>query len=253
MAEVRYILAVVLSAVLFSSCINEEYEGPDPDLPARTILVWLGGDNNLSDETGRKIEALRQGWTLHREQMPDLSGFPRRGAPAAPARGLPDDTDALCGDCPGVRCGEFRFAGDLRPGTAGGCGRISGRQLRADLLLARQRLAPGGDAAKPAKAAETLPLDRRRRRGHGTRRDGDRGVRRGHSRTGCSTSSSSRPASRREWRWLTNCAGRAIICWLPRPRSSPRALLPSIRRRCGCCAIRPWRRGRPSRLSGTLG
>ena len=63
MAEVRYILAVVLSAVLFSSCINEEYEGPDPDLPARTILVWLGGDNNLSDETGRKIEALRQGWT----------------------------------------------------------------------------------------------------------------------------------------------------------------------------------------------
>ena len=63
MAEVRYILAVVLSAVLFSSCINEEYEGPDPDLPVRTILVWLGGDNNLSDETGRKIEALRQGWT----------------------------------------------------------------------------------------------------------------------------------------------------------------------------------------------
>ena len=54
MAEVRYILAVVLSAVLFSSCINEEYEGPDPDLPVRTILVWLGGDNNLSDETGRR-------------------------------------------------------------------------------------------------------------------------------------------------------------------------------------------------------
>ena len=63
MLKLRYILAVVLSAVLFSSCINEEYEGPDPDLPVRTILVWLGGDNNLSDETGRKIEALRQGWT----------------------------------------------------------------------------------------------------------------------------------------------------------------------------------------------
>ncbi len=63
MLKLRYILVVVLSAVLFSSCINEEYEGPDPDLPARTILVWLGGDNNLSDETGRKIEALRQGWT----------------------------------------------------------------------------------------------------------------------------------------------------------------------------------------------
>lgn len=63
MLKLRYILAVLLLAVLFSSCINEEYEGPDPDLPVRTILVWLGGDNNLSDETGRKIEALRQGWT----------------------------------------------------------------------------------------------------------------------------------------------------------------------------------------------
>lgn len=39
------------------------YRADDPNLPARTILVWLGGDNNLSDETGRKIEALRQGWT----------------------------------------------------------------------------------------------------------------------------------------------------------------------------------------------
>lgn len=63
MLEFRYILAVLLSALLFNSCINEEYEGPDPNLPVRTILVWLGGDNNLSDETGRKIEALRQGWT----------------------------------------------------------------------------------------------------------------------------------------------------------------------------------------------
>lgn len=63
MTKVRYILAVLLSALLFNSCINEEYEGPDPNLPTRTILVWLGGDNNLSDETERKIEALRQGWT----------------------------------------------------------------------------------------------------------------------------------------------------------------------------------------------
>lgn len=39
------------------------YRADDPNLPVRTILVWLGGDNNLSDETGRKIEALRQGWT----------------------------------------------------------------------------------------------------------------------------------------------------------------------------------------------
>lgn len=63
MRKMRHILAVLLSAVLFSSCINEEYEGPDPNLSVRTILVWLGGDNSLSGETERKIEALRQGWT----------------------------------------------------------------------------------------------------------------------------------------------------------------------------------------------
>lgn len=62
MRRIRYILALLLPAVL-GSCINEEYEGPDPNLPTRTIVVWLGGDNNLSDETVRKIEALRQGWT----------------------------------------------------------------------------------------------------------------------------------------------------------------------------------------------
>lgn len=64
MNKVRYIAALLLSALLFGSCIQEEYVGPDPDLPTRTILVWLGGDNNLSDETARKIEALRQGWTF---------------------------------------------------------------------------------------------------------------------------------------------------------------------------------------------
>lgn len=63
MNKIRYIFTVLLPAVLFSSCIREEYAGPDPDLPSRTILVWLGGDNNLSDETARKVEALRQGWT----------------------------------------------------------------------------------------------------------------------------------------------------------------------------------------------
>ena len=62
MGRIRCILALLLPAVL-GSCIAEDYEGPDPNLPTRTILVWLGGDNNLSDETERKIEALRQGWT----------------------------------------------------------------------------------------------------------------------------------------------------------------------------------------------
>lgn len=62
MGRIRCILALLLPAVL-GSCIAEDYEGLDPNLPTRTILVWLGSDNNLSDETERKIEALRQGWT----------------------------------------------------------------------------------------------------------------------------------------------------------------------------------------------
>lgn len=64
--EVKKICCILLTlfwALLGSSCIQEEYAGPDPDLPTRTILVWLGGDNNLSAETDQKIEALRQGWT----------------------------------------------------------------------------------------------------------------------------------------------------------------------------------------------
>ena len=44
------------------SCISEDYEGPNPDLPSRTVLVYMDGDNNLYDEIEPKIEAMRQGW-----------------------------------------------------------------------------------------------------------------------------------------------------------------------------------------------
>lgn len=64
MKKIRcHIWAILALALFCCSCIKEEYEGPDPNLPTRTILVYLGGDNNLSDETARKVEALRQGWT----------------------------------------------------------------------------------------------------------------------------------------------------------------------------------------------
>ena len=63
MNKLRYILSALLPALLCGACIGERYEGPDPNLPTRTILVWLAGDNNLSDEAARKVEALRQGWT----------------------------------------------------------------------------------------------------------------------------------------------------------------------------------------------
>lgn len=45
------------------SCIDEEYAGPDPNLPSRTLLVYMAADNTLADEVAQKIEALRRGWT----------------------------------------------------------------------------------------------------------------------------------------------------------------------------------------------
>lgn len=53
---------IILFAGLIS-CIDEEYAGPNPNLPSRTVLVYMAADNTLADEVSQKIEALRQGWT----------------------------------------------------------------------------------------------------------------------------------------------------------------------------------------------
>lgn len=49
---------VILIGILFLSCINDE-DKPSVD---RIILVYMGGDNNLSEETDAKIDALYKGW-----------------------------------------------------------------------------------------------------------------------------------------------------------------------------------------------
>lgn len=161
MNRIGYITAILLAVLLCGSCINEEYAGPDRichaddhRLPGRRQQP-LGGD--WAQDRGPAA-----GMDLHREQVPDLSGFPRRGPPAAPARGLPDDADALCGDRAGVRCGKLGLGGDFRPGAARGCRRISGRQLRIDLLLARQWLVAGWRFAEPGAP---IPFGRGGRRG----------------------------------------------------------------------------------------
>lgn len=53
---------MMISVLLAVSCIEDEYEGPDPNLPSRTVLFYIAGDNNLG-EVGRIAELLRQGWT----------------------------------------------------------------------------------------------------------------------------------------------------------------------------------------------
>lgn len=56
--------AVLLSALslLLGSCIKESYDGPEPECPTRTVLVYLAGDNNLSSEISATVEAIRRGW-----------------------------------------------------------------------------------------------------------------------------------------------------------------------------------------------
>ena len=58
------ILVVLALLFIVVSCIKDEYQGPEPGLPSRTVLVYLGGDNELLSKTLlEEVEALRQGWT----------------------------------------------------------------------------------------------------------------------------------------------------------------------------------------------
>lgn len=50
-------------ALSLSSCIKDDYEGPDPTHPSRTVLVYLGGDNSLSATLTGEVDVLRRGWT----------------------------------------------------------------------------------------------------------------------------------------------------------------------------------------------
>lgn len=47
-----------------TGCVKEGYEGPEPDQPSRTVLVYLGGDNaSLSEVLVSEVESLRKGWS----------------------------------------------------------------------------------------------------------------------------------------------------------------------------------------------
>lgn len=59
---IKYI-AVMAFVVFLQSCIKDDYQGPDPNLPTRTVLAYLGGDNSLSATLKSEVEELRRGWT----------------------------------------------------------------------------------------------------------------------------------------------------------------------------------------------
>lgn len=58
----KHCLLSLALPLLWMGCIQEDYEGPDPESPSRTVLVYIAGDNNLS-ELGSAVEEIRQAWT----------------------------------------------------------------------------------------------------------------------------------------------------------------------------------------------
>lgn len=56
------IAAISLLLLFTSSCSKDDPVEPEPDLPNRTILYYLGADNNLQNEADEKTEALRLGF-----------------------------------------------------------------------------------------------------------------------------------------------------------------------------------------------
>lgn len=104
-----------------------------------TILVRAGRQPR---RTGRKIMPCGR-LDLHREQML-IYRDSRDGALAAPA-GLPDDTNAPMWRLSGSTVRRIPLRRRPSPGAAGGCGRISGRQLRADLS---SRMPAAGSAGR---------------------------------------------------------------------------------------------------------
>ena len=63
MKKIIKIVLIAFFGIFFISC--EKDDNSNYVLPASTqhvILVYLGGDNNLSSETYQKIESIREGW-----------------------------------------------------------------------------------------------------------------------------------------------------------------------------------------------
>lgn len=63
MNKILKIISITFIGILIFSC--EKDDGGNDILPApvqHVILVYLGGDNNLSSETYQKIESIREGW-----------------------------------------------------------------------------------------------------------------------------------------------------------------------------------------------
>ena len=84
--KIRRVGGMAICLLFFLSCSEEKNIQPAvPELPERTIIVYLCGDNDLSSEISEKINALQQGmkqvgetgnhlivYADYRDQMPEL-------------------------------------------------------------------------------------------------------------------------------------------------------------------------------------
>lgn len=64
--RIIYGLPVALAVLFAAACTKEAPAGSGSIRFQRTLLVWLGGDNNLSRETAAKIAAINSGWIPER-------------------------------------------------------------------------------------------------------------------------------------------------------------------------------------------
>lgn len=78
---IRIISIILIIPPLFFSCLKEEADNRQ-QLPERTILFYMAGDNSLSGETQEKVDALASAWNIKGENR--LLVFQDRGGEYAP-------------------------------------------------------------------------------------------------------------------------------------------------------------------------
>lgn len=54
---------ILIFPLMFTSCLNEEADG-QPKMAARTVLVYLAGDNGLGEEAQKKLDSLVAAWSV---------------------------------------------------------------------------------------------------------------------------------------------------------------------------------------------
>lgn len=74
------LVTIILTGFIFCSCQKDDEEECVPPVE-HVLFVYMGGDNNLSDETYQKIEAIRKGWDGDVRRKIVIYNDPQKGTP----------------------------------------------------------------------------------------------------------------------------------------------------------------------------